>query len=368
MSTASDALWRSYISQLGSFVGIPVSLFQVVPNLTAAGWEVLDTTGINPPTDVGRLLSERVYDWGDPMPRQGSASYGAGSSLYDMYRTVLLNLETSPPVQSAIAASVRYTMADPAHGSTPAGPSFPGYTVAPGLAQWYQAALQTLTSGDPPALDFTVGAGPATNEADLAHAVSAGPVGERPSVPSAAAAAAPQTGMAGGLDQGATALSRPFLPALAGARPSGINGTMPSPATPGGDRDLDGLTMRFTAQAVGTFTVRPERWFDASVLVVYGDQLISGSPLSGKALFGPGGLIAFRLSSIVVAFRRSVTIRGTEKQIAALKGASGPALGEVGGFAFAAPTIAGSTTTSLTLADNTNIPYVIAVGATPIGP
>ena len=83
------------------------------------------------------------------------------------------------------------------------------------------------------------------------------------------------------------------------------------------------MTMTYTAQAIGVFTVTSGAWYDEAMIAGFYDQLSPNSAFAKnhKPLFGDGGLLNLRASQIYVALRRSIVLTGTSDAIAQVNGA-----------------------------------------------
>jgi hypothetical protein len=148
---------------------------------------------------------------------------------------------------------------------------------------------------------------------------------------------------------------------MAGIRPGPANEIV-------GLAGADGLSLRHTAQSLATFAVSRGGWYDSSMLAIYADQIDPNSPLAKKPLFGPDGLLNVTTANVVVALRGSVTITGSQSQIARMRTAQG---GSIGGFAFdpgPSRTAAEEGGGSFVMKDNTDTPYVIGIGVDVLGP
>jgi hypothetical protein len=338
--SASDALWQAYVARLSAAVGIERQLFKIGTGLTAADWEVLDTTGLPPtPKNLGQPLPQLIFSWGDPMPLWAPANYARGHSFYSMYCRFLQSLKPSAAAREGLEQAKQYTMPDPASGR-----SFPAYTISSSLYSWHISALQTEAGNKPPMLDFTVTADTAIRDA-------------APLVRLAAEPPVPRGSGEGGVNM-------PFLRLV---EPSHTNrlvaGIMPGPAEKiVGLGGAGGLSLHYTAQSLAAFTVSPGGWYDDTMLAIYADQIDPESPLANKPLFGPNGLLNATTMNVVVALRRSVTITGSRSQIAQMRTAQG---GNIGGFAFdpgLSRTAEGGGGDTFVMQDNTNTPYVIGIG------
>lgn len=357
--TVSDNLWRAYIAELSNALGIhDPSFFKIDTGLSAADWEGIDFTGLPPkPSNLGQPISGNIYGWADPMPRWAPASYERGNSFHDMYVAFLNNLTPSAAVTAALWQSSQFLMSDPTSGAAAPGRTFPAYSISPSLSVWYTGALQTIALSQKPALSFTVTASatPRKPAAGLANARLATPHTADPSE--------------GGVDM-------PFL-SFRGGAVFGVGGPSTAPKTAQiaiAPQTATSLTLSYTAQALQMFNVAPDGWYNSAFPAIYGDQIAPETPLAGKPLFGPKGLLSLTVSRIVVAFGRSVTIAGSPSQIAAIQtahGTLGSGASVIGGFTFdldPSQTTMASGTDTFVLMDNGNIPYVIGLVTNAIGP
>lgn len=126
------------------------------------------------------------------------------------------------------------------------------------------------------------------------------------------------------------------------------------------------MSIRYQAQSLGKFFVHTGGLYDSSMLAIYNDQIMPGSALAGKDLFGENGLLNLMTHALLVAYRRSVTLTGPPSKIATFKSAlQGGSTVSAGGYAFqpkTASVASGGSDTTLVLADNTNTPHVIGIG------
>lgn len=361
MSDPSPSLWKQFTAELSQYAGIDQNLFKLASGLVAADWEVLDTTGLPPtPPNLGQPVSASIFDWADPMPTWAPASYTPGNGFSDMYRAFLGTLKPSPPVKAAIARSTQYRMPDQATGP------YAGYTIALGLWGWYVAALQAKAGGEAPQLNFTITAA-ATPKVAAAAGLANAALAQVRSVPSAPA---PARASRDARPPGSSGVGMPFLrvdpqspgPAIARRRAAPHAGIGPQTPTV----SATDMSIRYQAQSLGKFFVHPGAWYDSSMLAIYNDQIMPGSALAGKDLFGEHGLLNLTTNALVVAYRRSVTLSGPSTEIARFKSAlQGGSTVSAGGFAFhpKSSTIAsGNSNTTLVIADNTNTPHVIGIG------
>ena len=225
------------------------------------------------------------------------------------------------------------------------GISMPMYTMNPGLNDWFIGALQSVTSGKAPAVDFTI---------DLSQAQSN----------SYEESSYLNTSASGGYDGF-------FWGGSASASYSQSQSASDLSAL------AQNLKMRFTAQALTQFSITPGNWYNAAMIKGFYDKISPNSAFANKPLFGANGLLNLRSAQVYVAFKRSITLTGSTQTMSAIKTAfaqQSQASVSIGGFFWSgsANVSQGSQNSkadlswssdgmSVTITDNTNAPKVIGI-------
>lgn len=241
---------------------------------------------------------------------------------------------------AALSAHVGNGITDPATGTLQ-----PMYTMNPGLNEWFLGALQSVTSSKPPIVDFTI----KLSEAESHTYQQSNYFDSSVSV-----------GYDGFFWGGSASAS--YSQAQNSSDYSAL---------------AQKLTLRYTAQAVTQFDVKPGSWFDSSIIKGFYDKISPGSAFANKPLFGPGGLLSLRPAQIYVAFKRSITLSADKQTMSDVRSAfnqHSSASVSVGGFFWSGSAsvqqgsqesradVAWSTDgTSVTISDNTNAPKVIGI-------
>lgn len=221
----------------------------------------------------------------------------------------------------------------------------PNYTIIGGLNDWFLTALQSVTLGKGPEVDFTIDCSQAESH-DYTQSSYL------------------NTSTSGGYG---------FWFWGGGGSSSSSQSASASDYS-----DLaQSLKMRYTAQAITPFTVTPGGWYDAAIIKGFYDQISPNSALANKPLFGAGGLLNLRTAQIYVAFKRSITLTGSAQTMAQLKSTfqqqshtsfsiggffwSGSASVDQGSQNARADMAWSSDGNSVTITDNTNAPKVIGI-------
>jgi len=433
-------MWQQFVNALTTQGGVQADPKTFLPTngMALANWQVMDTTGLpagSPNAKKGDTIIANLEAWADLMP-QWNPSYVPGSSFYNNYVAFLnaIQLTGGDPAQQQIADGYAvqlknardqlakdqmamfsaWTTFNTAQASIPAGsqmgfndwynanwaatitgdqsnvtaananyltalqavggPDYatisqaltraqlsasagnalldpatgilaPAYAITGPLNDWFVAGLQSVTSGKPPAIKFTI---------DLSQAESH----------DYEDSAYLDTSVSGGYES--------FFWGGSGSASFGQSSSHTDLASL-----AEKLTMRYTAQALGVFTVAPGSWFNAAMIDGFHDKISSGSAFANKPLFGAGGLLNLRTVQIYVAFRRSVTLTGSKETMSELKSTfqqQSHASFSVGGMFWSAKAsvdqgsqnsradLASSADgTSMTITDNTNAPKVIGI-------
>lgn len=252
-----------------------------------------------------------------------------------------------PDYQTISAAQTRASLS-PGAGNTltdPTGLSFPRYDITPDLNQWYLSALQTVTAGRPPQIDFTVDLSQANTYQSQESQYLSGSV----------------AGQYSGFFWGGSA-SASYDQAKSRTDYSQL---------------VSNMKLHYTAQTATVFTVGNPPWFDTGVVSEFADQISPNSALANKPLFGPGGFLNLRAVQLVAVFKPTITLIGSTSDISALSSAfnqqSGGTVSVAGlswsvGASVSQGTAGYSATVTqsgagntVQIADNTNNPKVVGV-------
>ncbi|MFZ5528280.1 MAG: hypothetical protein ACOZE7_16625 [Pseudomonadota bacterium] len=225
------------------------------------------------------------------------------------------------------------------------GTLWPGFTVTPGLNDWYVSALQTLASGAEPAINLTIKLDD-SNSSSLVNSSF--------------------------LNVGAgVSYDSFFWGGSAAASYSQSSGAQDYTSL------VQGMTMTYTAQAAQLFSFGPANWFNSSIVADFYDQISPTSALANKPLFGPTGILNLRSGQALVVLKPSVTLTSDRKSIQALYqqlSQDSSSSFSIGGFCwsaqanhaqgtshFASDVTTSADGTSVTITDNTNSPKVLGV-------
>lgn len=308
----AEEFWQTFLNGLAdnTLLTLERGLFKPASGLNIADWERLNFDGISSSVDVGTIIPAALYEWADPQPDLSAPVYRPGKSLSDSFECMLQSISATTAGDLSTIQSARTKLAQ-LQMNDGRGNSWPLYRVSPGLNDFIRTSLQAVGASRAPAVDFTM------------------------IVDSAALPSGSEYGTAGG----------------------------PSGAPPAR------LKIRFQAQAMQMFSVAPDRWFSELFLRVFADKIDPASALSGKKVLGPGGLIESRISQILVAFRRTVTVIGQVSALGDLRAAAELVAEPVAavGFHFAAgpESTAASARDRVIFQDNTNAPYIIGFTVSP---
>jgi hypothetical protein len=243
---------------------------------------------------------------------------------------------SSALTKAALSASAGNGIVDPATGI-----SMPYYTINPGLNDWFVASLQTVTSGNPPQVDFTI---------DLSQAETT------------------------------SSQESSYLNTSASGNYffwGGSASYSQSQSASDYSSFAQNLKLRFSAQTLTQFSVTPGAWFNAAMIKGFYDKISPNSAFANKPLFGQDGLLNLRTAQIYVAFKRSVTLSGSTQTMSEIKSAfsqqshaslsvggffwSGSASVDQGSQNSSADLAWSSDGLSVTITDNTNVPKVIGI-------
>lgn len=442
-----DVMWQKFVRGLAATsVGKGLDPKAVMPTsgLTQANWEVMDITGLPSnsanPAAKGSMIVPALEQWADVMPTWAPNYMPSSLDFHDQYSAFLNSIELSggnaalqqiadgyatnvttarsklsadrmqvftdwsafntaqagiPPsaqtdyqswynstwastilndenqvkaqtakYRQALAAvggpdyQTIVTAQDRANLSAPSGNAlvyngvtYPGYSVTPGLNDWYLSALQTLTNGSTPAIDIELSA----DDDNMSGTED--------------------SSYAGG---GASVSYSAFL--WSGSASASYQ---QSKGAQSHDSLVQGMKIKYTAQAASMFTFSPARWYDSAMVSAFHDHISPNSAFANKPLFGAGGLLNIWSKQVIVVLKPSVTITGDKTKIASLSNQfqqSSAASISVGAFCWSASANAAqgqshydtdvkvsSDGTSITMTDNTNSPKVIAVIPTKLG-
>jgi hypothetical protein len=351
-------MWQLFVNGLmqTGILAVDPKTFAAASGLAIADWEIMNYTGIGPSIGLGTPIPSKVFGWADPMPDISQRFYQPGSSLSNSYSTFLNSLSVASADLATIAQArskaLQFQMTD----ST--GNSWPGYGITPGLNDFLMASLQSVSSGKPPQIDFSVAAPPSADAGASA-----------PSRLSAFGGAPP-------LDQ--ADLDPPFfgfdrrpMVALQQAALAHLDHAMAGDVAP---TVAPPATIRFQAQTAQMFLIQPFRWFSGMMVSTFYDKIDPASALANKSMFGPGGFLSGRSSQVLVAFKRVVTVCGQASLIAVMQAGVQQAKSDfnVGSFYFSADSAGTSVTQTgpgtIIFQDNTNAPSVIGVTVNAFGP
>lgn len=344
-------MWQQFVDGLAAtgILAVDPTTFKAASGLAIADWEVINFTGLGPVSGNGTPIASHVFNWADPMPDETVSLYQPGPSFSDAYAMFLGSLLVAS-VDSATIAMARarlsqYQMTDGI------GHKWPSYGITPGLNNFLLACLQSVSKGMPNQIDFSL----------PAQAASGGPV-EHAVFRSALTAPVSIELPFFGIDQAPMNFAQ-----LTAARLPAIS-LVPNVSPPVTDAGTPVTTIRFQAQAAQMFSMQPGQWFSSNVLSMFYNRIDPTSVLANKAIFGHGGWLNGRVSQVLVAFRRVVTISGPQAVVAGMQLAVKHAVHtfNVGSFHFAADSAQTGVTLSnpgaIVFQDNTNAPYVVGVG------
>lgn len=436
-SQQQQQMWEMFVANLaGGLKGLDPAQFVPTTGLALADWQYMDVTGL-PTTGKekpGDPIVAGVLEWADTMPQWGP-TYTPGNSFYDQYLAFLnaIQLKGGDPAlqqiadgyatdlatartklttdttamfaawkdfttqQAAIPAPYQQTFPEwynsnwastfsgdqsnlaaadknyrqalqavggpdyatisraltlatlsPGAGNTltdASGVARPRYDITPDLASWYASALQTVVKGSPPQIDFTID----LSQADQYQGTASSYVD--------VSAGAEYSGFAWG-GKAAASYSR-------------------SQSASDFTQLVQNLSLHYTAQTATAFNVSNPAWLDTGMIGEFKDQISPTSALANKPLLGAGGFLNLRTRQIVVAFRPTITLKGSTGDISNVVNAfqqqgsgsvsvagmawSVNASASAGNEAFSATLNTSSTGDSVTIADNTNNPKVIGV-------
>ncbi|BAY23376.1 hypothetical protein NIES2100_31410 [Calothrix sp. NIES-2100] len=86
------------------------------------------------------------------------------------------------------------------------------------------------------------------------------------------------------------------------------------------------LKMKVEFTGLGIFQIKPGDWFDPSIVMMFKDRLIKGSPL----FFGQNGLMGLLPSNVVIGFEPSITILFDKQHYTAVKEAYNDYINQLG--------------------------------------
>lgn len=308
----AEDFWQTFLKGLAAntLLTLERGLFKPASGLNIADWERVNFDGISSSVDLGAVIPANLFEWADPQPDLSALVYRPGQSLSDGFECMLQSIKATTDgdlstIQSARARLNQLQMNDGR------GNSWPLYRISPGLNDFLRASLQTVGASRKPAVDFTMTVDSASLPSDEEFATAAGPSGAPP------------------------------------AR----------------------VKIRFQAQAMQMFSVAPDRWFSESLLRIFANKIDPASALAGEKVLGPGGLIESRVSQILVAFRRTVTVIGQVDALQDLRVVAELVAEPVAavGFHFGAgpESTAASSRDRVIFQDNTNAPYIIGFTVSP---
>lgn len=256
-----------------------------------------------------------------------------------------------PDYKTINGAQTRATLQAGSSGLDYNGLLYPAYTATTGLNDWYVSALQTLSDGSPPAIDIDI------KLIDDDSASSA---------------------QSSYLDTAAAVSYSAFFWGGSAAASYGQ-----SKGAQSYDSLVQGLEMKYTAQAAQLFSFGLGPWYDSAMVSGFYDQISPTSALANKELFGEGGFLNLRTSQVLVVLKPSVTITGDKTTISTLAtqfSQHSSASVSVGAFCWSASASmaqgqsnytndvkVSSDGSAITITDNTNAPKVVLVVPTKLG-
>lgn len=442
-----EIIWQKFVTSIcssGAAKGLSPSEVMPTSGLSPANWEAMDITGLPKPSDApkpGTLDVAGLMQWANVMPNWSPTYTPSSLNFYDQYSAFLnsialkggnaalqqiadgyaVNVDTARKKLSAdqLAALQQWATFNAAQASIPAsaqasfqqwyndnwtstivadqnnlaaqvtklnqavaavggpdyktvsgaqtqcalnptagnaltgqgGGAFPAYAVPSGLNDWYLSAMQTLSDGSAPQIDFTI----ALDDSD-----------------SAALATNNYFNAAAGVSYGGFCWG-----GSAAASYSQSQGAQQY------DSLVQGLKLRYTAQAAQIFQFNVGGWYNSAMLSLFSDQISAGSALANKPLFGYRGVLNLRTAQVLVVLKPSITLTGNKQTIATLNtqfNQQSAASFSVGGFCWSASASAsqGSSRyaadskvstdgTAISITDNTNAPKVLLVVPSKLG-